>query len=276
LQSINFSKTNRFLLLVLSFFLFACGSKISPRAALPEAESRHVLEQAEAYLQSVQILKSARGYAKVRLKVKGHQKNFDEAVIIAWPDSFRFETLDDLGNTQFLIVSDGDTLAWQDFQRKEMSSQKVNDKALARFLPVVESVTDTLGLLIGRLPPQDLKGAQVTRDAKSPLAHIHFSKGEIGWDSESGYIVSLALKDEDGKFRFQIEGRDFVDRVIRGPKESLARAPSRIHLKDLKTGNEIDLSYRDLTVEPASSKLSPSLFHVEPSSDMKRLDERDE
>lgn len=275
MKSNLFSETRRLFPLVFLLFFFACGPKVPPRVALPEADSQRVLEEADSYIRGVQMIHTGRGYAKVGLKVKGHRRSFDEAVVVGWPDSFRFETLDDLGNTQFLIVSDGETLAWQDFIKKESSEHQITEERLRRFLPVVESVRDTLGLLIGRLPLQDLSGAAVSREANSGLNRIVTLKGEMVWDPEGRYIVSLALKGEDGKFRYQYEGWDFVDRPIRGSKGTQVRAPSRIHLKDLKTGNEIDLFYRDLSVDTISSGISPSLFRLNAESGMKRLDDRE-
>jgi outer membrane lipoprotein-sorting protein len=249
----------------LLFLLPSCAPKMPPRVSVPESEQVQVLKEVKAYLNSLQSIRSAKGFAKVRLKASKGRGNFDEAVIIRLPASFRFETLDDFGKTRFLVTSDGSSLDWQDLSRKEYSTGEMTDERVRRLIPLAHSLEETLGLFIGKIKPPDLTQAVVTRQKSLTEYRIEFLGGELIWDRENHAIVSFASKGEDGKVAFQYRGSEFKE------KPSI-KIPSRVWLKDFKTKKEIEIHYQDLELNPV---ISESLFKLYPQPDARRLDEMD-
>ncbi|MFO1518228.1 MAG: hypothetical protein U1F57_00965 [bacterium] len=295
-------------LLGVVFLLASCGPKIPPKVALPVSpeESRRVLKNVIDYVHSTETLVSARGYAKVRLKAGRLKGRFDEAIVVDWgndysrPGRFRFEALDDFGNTRYLLLSDGVDFSWEDRVRREYASQPFQVGNLKKFMPLPPPegelsredawVKETLRFLTGvprlfryleaTLPGQE---RQIEKIGEGRY-RIGGAKGgnqgdskvpEIIWDEGEHAIVSLALKDEGGKLSFRYEAEGFS-----APKKSLGGMsgekslliPSRVYLKDYKTQNEIEIHYRDLEVAN-QSVTSPELFYLSPLSNEKKLDE---
>ena len=246
-----------FLLVVL--FLSSCAPKAPPRISAPEEQSKKVLEDFALALKSLQKIQSARGYAKLKLKVKGRSANVDEAVLIQLPRSFRFETVDDFGGPRFLLLSDGESLFWRDFSRKEEGREDLSEAALKKYLPMAADLSETLGLFMGRIPRDDVATAKVSQEEGSGLYWILTPRSESLWDHEARTILSFASKGEDGKVAYQYKAGEFQGLI-----------PRRIFLKDLKTNNEVTIHYLDFQLNPAIPR---ERFEVE--SSMKRSNDVD-
>lgn len=257
-----------------SAFLFAaCGPKAPPRVAVPDSERSGVLREIQTYLQGLESLQSLRGFARVRLKVKGGSQNFDEAVIIRFPESFRFETLDDLGNTRLLLSSDGRTLFWQDFSRREYFEGALHEVKLGRLLPMASTLSETLALFIGKPTLEKRLIGPVEREGEGPRYRVILPLGELVWDSGEKAILSFASKKENGKVAYRYEGESFLERPLAGdPQKRTIKIPSRVRLKDFKSKNEIRIRYQQLELNP---KIQEGVFVIQPSLDAKRLDEID-
>ncbi len=262
-------KANFFPFLLLCLF-FACTAKTPPRIALPENEQQNLLKTVERYIQSLQKIKGVKAYAKVRLKVRGQKINFDEVIKIQFPFSFYFETLDDLANTSFQLMSDGSSLFWQDFIRKEYWEGELNEKSIRKFIPLASDLEETLGLFVGKIPPLDLKEAKVFKNSDSSQYIIRIPRGEIIWDLSQNAIVHLALKGEGASLAFEYEGGRFHPQTLNPTKETDVNVPSHVKLKDLKTKNEIEINYKDLTLG-IGPMLVPLTIQFNPLPDAKRL-----
>lgn len=259
------------LFLALPFFLFACVSKVPPRIALPENDQSKILAQTNRYLQSLQKIGSVKAYAKVRLKVRGVKANFDEVIKIQFPFSFYFETLDDLANSRYQMVSDGALLFWQDELRKEYWEGELSEKTIRKFLPLASNLEETLGLFIGKIPLLDLKSAQVFKGDLLSQYVIRSPRGEIVWDSSQNVIVRLALKAEDAKFAFEYEGGNFHSRTLYPTKETDVNVPSRVKVKDKKSKNEIEIIYQDMDLG-LGGLLFTKPIQFNPLPDAKKID----
>ncbi len=275
---------NPLYLTLFSFFLVVslatCGSKAPPRTALSEEAESKIIQKTGNYLQKNRsYLHSAKGYAKVKLRIKSKKENFDAVVIVdlnTTPDNdstplrFRFEILDDLGNSRSLMVSDGKTLFWKDFSKEEIRSDELSEKNLRKFLPLANSIEETLGLLVGRIPLLDLNQSTVRPSPRpSPQGEgeknyqINFSQGEILWNDQKQVIEFLALKSKSGKLAFQYEGKNFIHPTVSPTKETTLTIPSQIRLTDLKTKNEIEINYKVIDIG-MRLPFSPALFELEP------------
>lgn len=261
-----------FSLTLLFLFLNACAPKQPPRVALPESERAQVLHRVEHALRSLQAIGSAKGYAKVHLKVRGAKAGFDEVIKIRFPSAFYFETLDDLANTRYVMVSDGARLFWQDYGRKEYWEGDLEEKVFRKFLPLASNLEETLGLFIGKLPPLDLSEAQVFPAEQASRYRVKIPRGEIVWDASQDAIVRLALKAEGARLGFDYEGAGFRRQTLFPTKEADVSAPSRVKLKDQKTKNEIEILYQDLELGIGHSSL-PQAFPFVPLPDAKKIDE---
>ncbi len=256
--------------LFLVFLLFACVSKTPPRVALSENDQQKILEPVKRYIQSLQSIKSVKAYAKVRLKIRGQKLNFDEMIKIQFPFPFYFETLDDLANTRFQLVSNGSSLFWQDFNRKEYWEGELNEKNIRKFLPLASNLEETLGLFVGKIPLLNLQEAKVFEGNQASQYVIRIPRGEIVWDSSQNVIVRLALKPEGANLAFEYEGGHFHSQTLYPTKETDVYVPSHVKLKDLKTKNEIEINYQDSTLG-IGAVLVPMTIRFNPLPDAKRL-----
>ncbi len=268
----------------ISFFLVvslaACGSKTPPRSSLSEEVESKIIQRTENYLQkNHNYLHSAKGYAKVKLKIKSKKENFDAVILVDFniipdhefvPLRFRFEVLDDLGNSRSLVVSDGKTLSWKDFSKEEIHSTDLSEKNLRNFLPLANSLEETLGLLIGRIPKLEIHSASVVespcRDPRlctSTSYRLTFPQGEILWNDQKQTIEFLALKSKSGKLTFQYEGKNFIHPTVSPTKETSLTIPSQIRLTDLKSKNEIEINYKVIDIG-IRLPFSQTLFELEP------------
>lgn len=233
-------------LLFLTCLLQACaGARPLPRSALDENQQKVILDKVEAYNQSLQKVGSAKAFAKVKLKVRGYKSNFDEVIKIAFPFNFYFETLDDLANTRFVLSSDGSTLFWQDYGRKEYYEGEFQAEKLRKFLPLAASLEETLGYFIGKIPALDFHQAQVSKIAEGPQYAIPIPGGEIIWDDSQNAIVSLAFGKEGARVGFAYEGANFRRQKLSPGKDLEVLLPARVKLRDKKTKNEIEILYQD-------------------------------
>lgn len=280
----KFKNTLYFSLFTIFFlpFLAACGSKISPKSSLSKEVQSQIIQKTENYLKTNQkYLQAAKGYAKVKLKIKSKKENFDAVVIVdlnpsSDPDNqskilrFRFEILDDLGNSRTLILSDGKNLSWKDFSKEEIHLAELSEKNLRKFLPLANSIEETLGLLIGKIPKLEIHTSSVIQSpcnspqpCASSLYRLTFPQGEMLWNDEKQVIEFLALKSKNGKLAFQFEGKNFIYPIVSPTKEMTIAIPSQIKLVDLKTKNEIEINYKVIDIGMRLS-FSPSLFELEP------------
>ena len=259
-----------FLFIILLFFV-ACAPKTAIRIAVPDTEQSKILEDINSYQKSLQGIGAAKAYAKVRVKIRGHQARIEEAVKIRFPFSFYFETLDDLGNTQFKMTSDGSGLLWEDYSQREYWLGELNEKNLRKFLPLAANLEETLGLFVGKMPLLDLKEAKVFGTEKSNIYLVKIPRGQIFWDKSQNVIVSLAFKSEAANLGFVYEGDHFHPLTLYPTKETDLRVPSLVKLKDVKTKNEIEINCQDLELS-LGTLLVPQAFSLDPLPGAKRLD----
>ncbi len=231
-------------LLLLFLFPLACAPKAPPRVALPEKQAGSLLQEIKKYFEKSGHLQSAKGFAKLRLKLKGTTRRFEEVVVIQLPASFRFETVDDFGNTRFLIVSKGDHFFWRDFSNKESHLEELTEKKLRQFIPFASDLSETLGFFMGKIPAPDFSVLSVFQEKEAFLYSLVTPQKEWVWNAQLRQIVRFVSKDERGHLLFRYE----------------TDSPSHFWFKDFKTKNEIDIHYLDF--EP-NSVIAPSLFEDE-------------
>gem|GEM_PF-2202515 len=269
-------KKNLSLFFALPFVLAACVTRMPPRVALPEAESSRVLDNLRLHLKNQELLQGARGYARVKLKLGGKGAGAEEAVFIALPDRFRFETLDDLGNRRFVLFGGEGRFFARDEGKPSERLRELEEKDLKRFLPLKSDVEETLGLFLGKIPPLNLEGARVYPELKDSTFRIVLPEAEVFWDDAQGLILSLDWKEERGKLAYRYEGGEFARASFRRPSPSSSKdpllAPMRVRLTDLKTKNWVEIRYLSLEWNP---DLSPSLFRVNPLEDGAGSDDQD-
>ncbi len=259
-----------FLLFLGLGFVFACTAKRPPRIALPPADQQKIIKQVAHTIHSLQGMRGARGFAKVSLRIKGHQARFDAVVKIEFPLSFYFETLDDFANTRYQLISDGAQLFWQDFSKKEYWEGALHEKMMQKFLPLASHLEETLGLWIGKIPPLKLQEAEVWEGPLPFQYLIVIPQGKIIWEDSSKTIVYLALKTEGAKFGYEYEGSDFHPITFIPTKETDVKVPFRIRLKDAKTKNEIEIHYQSLEVGMGKGFL-PFSTEFNPLPDAKKI-----
>lgn len=260
------------LFLFISIFLFSCVPRKAPRVALPQNEQAIILQKVARYSESLQKIGSAKSYAKVRLRVRGYKTSFDEVIKIRFPFSFYFETLDDLANKRFVMASNGSTLFWQDYDRKEYYEGELDENSLRKFLPLAANLEETLGFFIGKLPVFDLQTAQIFKIDQGPQYSIKISRGEIIWDESQNAIVSLAFGKEGARVGFEYEGANFRRQTLHSTKESDVYIPSRVKLRDKKTKNEIEILYQDSELAIGNAVLPESISWA-PLPDAKQIHE---
>lgn len=239
---------------LLLIYLSACAPTKAPRVALPPNEQSNILKKVSLYSESLQKIGSVKSYAKVRLRVRSYKTSFDEVIKILFPFSFYFETLDDLANKRFVMASDGATLFWQDYDRKEYYEGKLEEKSLRKFLPLASNIEETLGYFVGKLPLFDLQMAQVFKVDQGPQYSIRIPRGEIIWDDSQNAIVSLAFGKEGARVAFEYEAGNFRRQTLQASKETDVYLPSRVKLRDKQTKNEIEIIYQDSELAVGNAK----------------------
>ncbi len=249
-------------LFVFSLFVFlsACGVKTPPKIAVPESNQVQILQAIQKNLQHFQDLQGAKGYAKVRLKTRKGSAQVEEVVLIRFPQSFYFETVDDFGNARYVLISDGENLSWQDYSKKEYGEQPISSISLEKILPLHSSLSESLALLIGKFN-FSLNDGEVFKISDHQY-ECKSSAFRLVWDSLLQKIVSVDFQDENGKVTYRYEGSDFFSQE--------PRFPSKVRLRDYKHKTEMEIRYQFLEENPA---VDESLFNLKVLPDAKKVDQ---
>ncbi|MBL7685096.1 MAG: hypothetical protein JNK65_03555 [Deltaproteobacteria bacterium] len=242
--------------LFILLFMFACATQTPPRiSSLPDSQKTKILNSVKKKLEMFQKIESAKGFAQVKLKLRNKKQSLDEVVFLKFPKHFRFETLDDFGNLQFFILSDGENLRWEDRLKGQSSEIDLSEKNLRRFLPSTGSIDQTLALFIGKIPLLDLEEAKVF--PKNETYEVEFQGAVLVWNPIQEQILSLVFKNNRGKTFFRFEGSDFKNYPLNTSSKDFVSLPSRVLLQDFKTKNELEIRYQSLEL---NSSLNESMF----------------
>ncbi len=248
----------------------ACAPKHEPQHAtrsgfvlLHDFEKDSLLKQVQTFATSLENLNALKGYAKIGLEIKKRKRNVEETVFIQLPASFRFETLDDLGNLKFTLASDGSTLQWFENGDHKIHTEALTEKTLSRYLPFLDSFSETLGLFFGRLPnPNFQPDAVEVRKYENGEVWLVGENDRWLWNPLDQKITRWDRLSARGKILFHVEVSEFKNFVTSSESKSRETysLPTRILIQDLKRKNAIRIHYLDMQPQKA---LPEALFQIE-------------
>ncbi len=132
----------------------ACGMK-NQRSQTPSNFNSTLWSKIQIWQQQQQGLQGLKGFSQVEIQARGKKQFFDAAVLASFPDRLKLVFLDEVGQSQFLWVADGQNVSWlnpQDPESLEQIPQGSND--LQKSLSIPLSVSEFLRLLVPKLPQE--------------------------------------------------------------------------------------------------------------------------
>ncbi len=193
-----------------------------------------------------------RADAMVSLESRARSGRFREVILAARPASLRLETLNPLGQTQTLLVTDGRDYAW--FDGRELARGPVDRNVLRERLGIDLEPGDAVAALLAAPPlapgsgPDAVWGAGAERLVDVDSLRLRFAA--------EGDLLGVHARSPDGEVRWSASYRDW--REARG-----GRYPFAVVLNFPASELRAELLVREVEVNPA---LDDALFRLPPGA----------
>ncbi len=142
----------RLMILMLLVVGTACGVKNQKNQTV-SALNPELWSKIQTWQRQQQELQGLKGFSQVEIQARGKKRFFDAAVLASVPDRLKLVFLDEIGESQFIWVADGQQVSWlnpQDPASLEQIPQGSND--LQKSLSIPLNVGEFLRLLVPQLP----------------------------------------------------------------------------------------------------------------------------
>ncbi len=233
----------------------------SPSASLPSVQ-----ELLAPLAARQRIITGLRGLAKISYQDAHESGSTTQAVALATPDRFRLELFSLLG-VAAVHTCDGQRLAAYFPRDKVLYRGVASPFNIARLTQVLLSARQITRVLLG-FPPFLVEGA-VTPVRRGPtgayrvdLPRADGSSAILWFDSETRRVTGWAVRDTAGTLQAQGELGDY--RQVQG-----IFFPFAISLSDAQGAQQVSLTYKEVSVDPA---LSASLFRLDVPAGVKEID----
>lgn len=189
-----------------------------------------------------------RAYGRIRVESPEGKGRWREVVLVERPDRLRLETLNFLGQTQTLLVSDGDEYSFYD--GRALESGAADDEILRDRLGFDISARDAIAVLLAAPPLAGESPQQIFADGGERVVEFEMQRVRFAPD---GRLLGVERLDPRGETIWSAEFADFRDDASAFPMELALAFP--------RTGFRVALELEDVELNP---DLDRALFDVTP------------
>jgi hypothetical protein len=229
----------------------ACALRAGPPLVALPGETARAEEMLQRLRADAEGRQRVRAQGKVELASRERSGSFREVILAERPANLRLETLNLIGQTQTLLVTDGREFAFYDGRRLERGA--VTSEVLRERLGLDLEPADAVAALLGapRLPegpPRAVFGQGEERIVVLSGARVRFAA--------EGDLSEVRILDADGALRWIASYRGWRE-------ASGGRYPFDLVLEFPKTELRAKLTLREVELNPA---LDPALFRLPPGT----------
>jgi hypothetical protein len=249
-RSVRERRSPRRLFAVAALLVAGCAT-VPPLEPIVRVEGEE--ERIEAYLaaarESASERLAVRAVGKLSLESPNGSGSVREVIVVQRPSRLRLESLNMLGQTQVLLVADGERFAFFDGTRLERGP--LSDDILREHLGIDLAPAEAVDLLLGapRIPEGPALG--VLGQGTDRIARLDAQIVRFGADGE---LLGVASLDPAGLPRWSVEYASWRD-------AGAGRYPFSVVFSFPRLATRAELSVREAELNP---ELDTSLFHVPP------------